>query len=39
MLGVSPETLSRILKFFKDHDIINVKTKKIDKDRLEEFFD
>lgn len=38
MLGVSPETLSRILKFFKDHDIIDVKTKKIDKDRLEEFF-
>jgi len=38
MLGVSPETLSRILKFFKDHDIIDIKTKKIDRDRLEEFF-
>ncbi len=38
MLGVSPETLSRILKFFKDHDIIDVKTKRIDKERLEEFF-
>ncbi len=38
MLGVSPETLSRILKFFKDHDIIDVKSKKIDKERLQEFF-
>jgi len=38
MLGVSPETLSRILKFFKDHDIIDIKTKKIDRDRLVEFF-
>lgn len=38
ILGVSPETLSRILKFFKDHDIINLKAKKIDKERLEEFF-
>ena len=38
MLGVSPETLSRILKFFKDHDIIDIKTKMIQKDRLVEFF-
>lgn len=38
MLGVSPETLSRILKFFKDNDIIDIKSKKIDKERLEEFF-
>ncbi len=39
MLGVSPETLSRILKFFKDHDIIDVKSKRIDKEKLKEFFD
>ncbi|MCK4874721.1 MAG: Crp/Fnr family transcriptional regulator [Sulfurimonas sp.] len=39
ILGVSPETLSRILKFFKDHDIINVKTKFIDKEALVEFFE
>ncbi|MCW8838182.1 MAG: Crp/Fnr family transcriptional regulator [Thiovulaceae bacterium] len=38
MLGVSPETLSRILKFFKDEEIIDVKSKKIDKERLEEYF-
>ncbi|MCF6309586.1 MAG: Crp/Fnr family transcriptional regulator [Sulfurimonas sp.] len=39
ILGVSPETLSRILKFFKDHNIINVKTKFIDKEALVEFFE
>ena len=39
ILGVSPETLSRILKFFKDHDIINIKTKKIDKEALVPFFE
>ena len=39
ILGVSPETLSRILKFFKDHDIINVKTKFIDKEALVKFFE
>ena len=39
ILGVSPETLSRILKFFKDHDIINVKSKKIDRDALIPFFE
>jgi len=39
ILGVSPETLSRILKFFKDHDIIDVKAKKIDKDALIPFFE
>jgi len=39
ILGVSPETLSRILKFFKDHDIINVKTKFIDKEALVEFYE
>ena len=38
ILGVSPETLSRILKFFKDHEIINVKTKYINKDELVKFF-
>ena len=38
ILGVSPETLSRILKFFKDEGIINIKTKYIDKDALEEYF-
>jgi len=39
ILGVSPETLSRILKFFKDHDIIDVKSKKIDKEALVPFFE
>jgi CRP/FNR family transcriptional regulator len=39
ILGVSPETLSRILKFFKDHDIIDIKTKKIDKEALIPFFE
>lgn len=38
ILGVSPETLSRILKFFKDEGIINVKTKFIDKEALIEYF-
>jgi len=39
ILGVSPETLSRILKFFKDHDIIDIKTKKIDREALIPFFE
>jgi len=39
ILGVSPETLSRILKFFKDKEIINVKTKFIDKEALVEFYE
>lgn len=38
VLGVSPETLSRILKFFKDNNIINVKTRYINKDALIEYF-
>ena len=38
VLGVSPETLSRILKFFKDNGIINIKKKYIDKDALIEYF-
>lgn len=38
ILGVSPETLSRILKFFKDNEIINVKNRYINKEALVEFF-
>lgn len=38
ILGVSPETLSRILKFFKDNEIINVKNRYINRDSLAEFF-
>ncbi|MDD5401394.1 MAG: Crp/Fnr family transcriptional regulator [Sulfurimonas sp.] len=38
VLGVSPETLSRILKFFKDNNIINVKTRYINKEALIEYF-
>ncbi|PLY16048.1 Crp/Fnr family transcriptional regulator [Sulfurimonas sp. CVO] len=38
VLGVSPETLSRILKFFKDNNIINIKNKYIDKKLLINFF-
>ncbi|MCF6340437.1 MAG: Crp/Fnr family transcriptional regulator [Sulfurimonas sp.] len=39
ILGVSPETLSRILKFFKDQEIINVKTKFINQDALLKYFE
>ncbi|WP_321778504.1 Crp/Fnr family transcriptional regulator [Sulfurimonas sp.] len=39
ILSVSPETLSRILKFFKDHDIIDIKTKKINRDALLQYFE
>ena len=39
ILSVSPETLSRILKFFKDHDIIDVKAKTINRDALLEYFE
>jgi len=39
ILGVSPETLSRILKFFKDQEIINVKTKFINQDALLKHFE
>ncbi len=39
ILGVSPETLSRILKFFKDQEIINVKTKFINQDALVKYFE
>lgn len=38
ILGVSPETLSRILKFFKDKEIINIKTKYVDKEALVKYF-
>ncbi|ABB44590.1 putative transcriptional regulator, Crp/Fnr family [Sulfurimonas denitrificans DSM 1251] len=38
ILGVSPETLSRILKFFKDNGIINIKKKYIDKETLSNYF-
>lgn len=38
VLGVSPETLSRILKFFKDNNIINLKTRYIDKEELVKYF-
>ena len=38
VLGVSPETLSRILKFFKDNNIINLKTRYIDKESLVKYF-
>jgi len=38
VLGVSPETLSRILKFFKDNNIINVKNRYINKEALIEYF-
>lgn len=38
ILGVSPETLSRILKFFKDSEIINIKKKYIDRDALIQYF-
>jgi len=39
ILSVSPETLSRILKFFKDHDIIDIKSKKVDREALLEYFE
>jgi CRP/FNR family transcriptional regulator len=39
ILGVSPETLSRMIKFFKNRDIIDTKIKKIDKEALVPFFE
>lgn len=38
ILGVSPETLSRTLKFFKDNDIISTKKRYINKEALLEYF-
>lgn len=39
ILSVSPETLSRILKSFKDSGIIDMKAKKIDREALLEYFE
>ncbi|EQB40691.1 Crp/Fnr family transcription regulator [Sulfurimonas hongkongensis] len=39
ILSVSPETLSRILKSFKDNGIIDMKLKKIDREALLEYFE
>ncbi|MFA6761263.1 MAG: Crp/Fnr family transcriptional regulator, partial [Sulfuricurvum sp.] len=38
ILGVSPETLSRVLKFFKDNKIIDTKKRIIDKEALKKYF-
>jgi CRP/FNR family transcriptional regulator len=38
ILSLSPETLSRTLKFFKNNEIINMKTKTIKKEALLEYF-
>lgn len=39
ILSVSPETLSRILKSFKDSGIIDMKAKKMDREALLEYFE
>ena len=39
ILSVSPETLSRILKSFKDNGIIDMKAKTIDREALLEYFE
>ncbi len=39
ILSISPETFSRILKFFKDNGIIDIKAKKIDRDLLLKYFE
>ncbi|MEA1891207.1 MAG: Crp/Fnr family transcriptional regulator [Campylobacterota bacterium] len=39
ILSVSPETLSRILKFFKDNGIVDMKNKTIDREALVEYFE
>ncbi len=39
ILSVSPETLSRILKFFKDQGILNMKEKRINTDALLQYFE
>lgn len=39
ILNMTPETLSRILKSFKDDGIINIKQKKIDKKSLTAYFE
>jgi CRP/FNR family transcriptional regulator len=38
MLNLTPETLSRTLKVFKDENLINTKTKTIDKEGLKSYF-
>jgi CRP/FNR family transcriptional regulator len=38
VLNISPETLSRILRTFKDQDIINKKTKTVNKELLKSYF-
>lgn len=39
ILGVSPETLSRYLKSFKDDGIIDMKQKSVDQERLMSYFE
>lgn len=38
ILNISPETLSRILRVFKNEDLIDSKAKTINKEKLESFF-
>lgn len=37
VLNITPETLSRVLKLFKDEGIVDLANKKIDKERLQRF--
>ena len=38
VLNITPETLSRVLRTFKDQDIISMENKSIDKIKLESYF-
>jgi len=38
ILNITPETLSRILKYFRDHNLISIKEKTIDKINLSNYF-
>lgn len=38
ILNMSPETLSRMLKFFRDEKLIDIKNKTVDKDKLGLFY-
>ena len=38
ILNITPETLSRILRVFKDEELINTKEKRINKDGLKAYF-
>jgi len=38
VLNITPETLSRILRTFKDEELINMDDKTVDKNRLENYF-